>query len=164
MPSGARPGTGKTRSALSLQRMGTGVEQNCRKFSSVDRSPAAFSRRILYSPFTAAVGKIPLSMVQVKFKPQYLVFSMYSLVTDHKTLDFCCGKLSEASLARGLMSMLLQKWCKSSPATNPEKTNPGKRTRTGSPRSNIPQPSPAHALATRRKTGAFSGSFCACCG
>jgi hypothetical protein len=27
-----------------------------------------------YSPFTAADGKIPLSMVQVKFKPLYVVF------------------------------------------------------------------------------------------
>jgi hypothetical protein len=36
-----------------------------------------FIRAIGYSPFTAADGKIPLSMVQVKFKPQYVVFDAH---------------------------------------------------------------------------------------
>jgi hypothetical protein len=47
-------------------------------------------------------------MVQVKFKPQYLVFSMHSLITDHKTLDFCCGKSPEHSPATDLAPA----WCK----------------------------------------------------
>jgi hypothetical protein len=41
-------------------------------------------------------------MVQVKFKPQHLVFLMHPMVTSHKTLDFCCGKLREASRAKAL--------------------------------------------------------------
>jgi hypothetical protein len=39
-------------------------------------------------------------MVQVKFKPQYLVFSMHPQVTGFKTLGFSCGKLVRPHLAR----------------------------------------------------------------
>ena len=52
-----------------------GVEFIYREFSSVHGLPAkVFSAEPHYSPFTAADGKIPLSMVQVKFKPLYVVF------------------------------------------------------------------------------------------
>jgi hypothetical protein len=40
-------------------------------------------------------------MVQVKFKPQHLVFSMHPLVTGRKTLDFGCGKLVRPRLGAG---------------------------------------------------------------
>src|ERR1700757_5121514 len=50
------------------------VEFIYREFSSVDGLSIIFRAEAHYSPFTlAAVGKIPLSMVQVKLKPLYVV-------------------------------------------------------------------------------------------
>jgi hypothetical protein len=46
----------------------------------------------LYSPFTAADEKIPLSMGQVNCKPQYLVFSSHLLDELTKHGDSRCGK------------------------------------------------------------------------
>jgi hypothetical protein len=63
-------------------------------------------------------------MVQVKFKPQYLVFPIHSFVTGHKTLDFPCGKFCEAKPGTGLMATLHQKWCKSSPEPTAAKSGP----------------------------------------
>jgi hypothetical protein len=48
-------------------------------------------------------------MVQVKFKPQYLVFLMHPLVTGLRTLDFCCGKLWEANRAEALRGLSASK-------------------------------------------------------
>ena len=64
------------------------------EFSSVDGLPAGLvGAGFHYSPFTAADGKIPLSMVQVKFKPLYVVICLRLQASHHKTLDFSCGKL-----------------------------------------------------------------------
>ena len=64
------------------------------EFSSVDGLPAGLvGAGFHYSPFTAADGKIPLSMVQVKLKPLYVVICLRLRALDHKTLDFSCGKL-----------------------------------------------------------------------
>jgi len=67
-------GSGKVESAVSLSDgNGGGVY---REFSSVYVLPAVvLTPMLIYSPFTAADGKIPLSMVQVKSKPLYVVFS-----------------------------------------------------------------------------------------
>lgn len=46
----------------------------------------------LYSPFTAADEKIPLSIGQVNSKPQYLVFSSHLLDELTKHSDSRCGK------------------------------------------------------------------------
>jgi hypothetical protein len=40
-------------------------------------SCGAFTLEHHYSPITAAVEKIPLSVVEVNNKPQYLVFSLH---------------------------------------------------------------------------------------
>ena len=52
-----------------------GVEFIYREFSSVDGLPASLlTPGATLQSVTAADGKIPLSMVQVKFKPLYVVF------------------------------------------------------------------------------------------
>jgi hypothetical protein len=50
-----------------------------------------------YNPFTAADEKIPLSMVHVNTKPQYLVFSLRLPHPDSKYGRFACGELGEAA-------------------------------------------------------------------
>jgi hypothetical protein len=50
-----------------------------------------------YNPFTAADEKIPLSMVHVNSKPQYLVFSLCLPHPDSKYAEFACGELAEAA-------------------------------------------------------------------
>ena len=47
---------------------------------------------ILYSPFTAADEKIPLSIGQVNCKPQYLVFSSHLQHCVTKLGHLACGK------------------------------------------------------------------------
>jgi hypothetical protein len=47
-------------------------------FSSLERLPAVRHAGFRYNPFTAADEKVPLSVVQVNNKPQYLVFSLHS--------------------------------------------------------------------------------------
>jgi hypothetical protein len=49
-----------------------------RVFSSLCELPGAPKARIRNNPFTAADEKIPLSVVDVNNKPQYLVFSLHS--------------------------------------------------------------------------------------
>jgi len=57
---------------------------------------AAFRRVLMpafrYNPFTAADEKIPLSMVRVNPKPQYLVFCLHSPHLAPKHRPFACGK------------------------------------------------------------------------
>jgi hypothetical protein len=50
-----------------------------------------------YNPVTAADEKIPLSMVHVNSKPQYLVFSLCLPHPDSKYGRFACGELGEAA-------------------------------------------------------------------
>jgi hypothetical protein len=50
-----------------------------------------------YNPFTAADEKIPLSVVHVNTKPQYLVFSSHLPHPVSKYGQFACGKLTEAA-------------------------------------------------------------------
>jgi hypothetical protein len=49
------------------------------------------------NPLTAADEKIPLSMVHVNTKPQYLVFSLSLPHPDSKYAGFACGELTEAA-------------------------------------------------------------------
>jgi hypothetical protein len=49
---------------------------NSRGCSSLERSPAVLHAWFRYNPFTAADEKVPLSVVQVNNKPQYIVFSL----------------------------------------------------------------------------------------
>jgi len=55
-----------------------------------------------YNPVTAADEKIPLSMVRVNTKPQYLVFSSHLLHPVSKYGWFACGKLLEAASRAGI--------------------------------------------------------------
>jgi hypothetical protein len=96
-PSRYEAGRGQNTTCANWQRTGTGVDDLPRILFLLTGCSGGFSRQIYDSLFTAADGKIPLSMVQVKFKPQYLVFSMHSLVTGHKTLDFGCGKAQQGT-------------------------------------------------------------------
>jgi hypothetical protein len=50
-----------------------------------------------YNPVTAADEKIPLSMVHVNSKPQYLVFSLCLPHPVSKYGQFACGELIEAA-------------------------------------------------------------------
>jgi hypothetical protein len=59
-----------------LQRTGSGGLED-REFSSLCELPGAPRARIRNNPFTAADEKIPLSVVDVNNKPQYLVFSLH---------------------------------------------------------------------------------------
>ena len=49
------------------------------------------------NPVTAADEKIPLSMVHVNPKPQYLVFSLSLPHPDSKYGHFACGELMRAA-------------------------------------------------------------------
>jgi hypothetical protein len=50
-----------------------------------------------YNPVTAADEKIPLSMVHVNSKPQYLVFSLCLPHPVSKYARFACGELTAAA-------------------------------------------------------------------
>ena len=58
----------------SLAKNGKRGSENYREFSSLSGLPAALHAELRYNPFTAADEKIPLSVVHVNNKPQYLVF------------------------------------------------------------------------------------------
>jgi hypothetical protein len=64
-------------SLLGLVHSGFGLED--REFSSLCGPPEAHHSRNRNNPFTAADEKIPLSVVYVNNKPQYIVFSLHSL-------------------------------------------------------------------------------------
>src|SRR5580692_3605187 len=53
------------------------------------------------NPLTAADEKIPLSMVHVNSKPQYLVFSLRLPHPLSKYAHFACGQLTEAASRAG---------------------------------------------------------------
>jgi len=116
----------------------------------------AFPPGFLYSPFTAVDEKIPLSMVQVNSKPQYLVFSSHSqlLLADsgsgsQKIGQFCCGKRKQPCQTR-LWQVEI--------ASNPVQSWPAARSLSSKQ---------AYAPAdprTRRRTGAISNHACGSCG
>ncbi len=54
-----------------------------------------------YNPVTAADEKIPLSMVHVNTKPQYLVFCLLLRHLDSKYGQFACGELTAAPQSAG---------------------------------------------------------------
>ena len=54
-----------------------------------------------YNPVTAADEKIPLSMVHVNSKPQYLVFCLPLPHPDSKYAQFACGELTKAASRAG---------------------------------------------------------------
>ena len=69
-----------------------------REFSSVDRPDSGVSVLQFLQPIKkAADGKIPLSMVQVKRKPQYLVFEAHFAAYLFGTLDFGLWKALRAN-------------------------------------------------------------------
>lgn len=72
----------------------------CREFSSLSGLPAGLSTALRYNPCTAAVEKIPLSVVQVNNKPQYLVFCSHSRHPTPKPAAFACGKRKRPCRAR----------------------------------------------------------------
>jgi hypothetical protein len=85
--SGARP-DGKIKRAEFSQRTGMGVERVPRILFCWQAAGGVFHAGEHYNPFTAADGKIPLSMVQVKRKPQHLVFYAHLHALHPRTLDF----------------------------------------------------------------------------
>jgi hypothetical protein len=70
------------------------------------------SRAIGYIPMKAADGKIPLSMVQVKRKPQYLVFTAHFSALPSNFGSFACGKPIKAAKLPDFSSLLPRKWCR----------------------------------------------------
>jgi len=73
--------------------------RNDREFSSLSDSPAALGAGFGYNLFTAADEKVPLSVVPVNKKPQYLVFSNNSpyLVSKHGQLPVESSKAPRAA-------------------------------------------------------------------
>jgi hypothetical protein len=74
LPAQEQPGRGNS---TLWQERESGV-MKYREFSSSCGHPAALFYRDLYNLFIAADEKIPLSVVQVNIKPQYLVFGWHS--------------------------------------------------------------------------------------
>jgi hypothetical protein len=66
-----------------------------------DPSPAAQHAGLRYSLFTAADEKIPLSVVRVNTKPQYLVFGVHLLHTPPKHKDLRVESSKQPSAVRG---------------------------------------------------------------
>ncbi|MGA8731167.1 MAG: hypothetical protein WB608_20585 [Terracidiphilus sp.] len=64
--------------------------------------PVGFSAGLHYSPFTAAVEKIPLSVVHVNRKPQHLVFCSHLRALASKFGHSACGKLKRPYRTRVL--------------------------------------------------------------
>ena len=131
----AQRGRGKTRSAQTCNGRKRAWADLPRILSLLTGFPAAFLRQLYDSLFTAADGKIPLSMVQVKFKPQYLVFSMHSLVTGHQTLGFGCGKAQRGRQGKGNNDLTASKIVQILPGNNSENKELTRPT-------DIPKPSP----------------------
>jgi hypothetical protein len=69
-------------------------------FLSFNGLPAGLSAGVHYSSFTAAVEKIPLSMVHVNRKPQHLVFCSHSRSPLPKPGHSACGKLKRRCRTR----------------------------------------------------------------
>ena len=81
----------RVQALLDLQRKNAGRKTRIRGLGGV------LTPVFRYNPFTAADEKIPLSMVHVNTKPQYLVFSLCLPYPDSKYTGFACGELAEAA-------------------------------------------------------------------
>ena len=84
----------------------------CREILVSQRSSGGLvTPQFRYSPFTAADEKIPLSMVRVNNKPQYLVFCSHSRHLLSKHGHLACGKLKRPCRTRVRRSGMPQNQC-----------------------------------------------------